>query len=130
MKLRFAPFWYDRFPQRRRPAFPRHRTTLETRVAVVGGGLAGCACACALASARVPVVLLEADRIGAGATAGDVGLVREDFDIAFTETVGRAWPQNGPSAVAGDAPGRARFSDRAPPARDQVRPDAAGSRCI
>ncbi len=87
MKLRFAPFWYDRFPQRRRPAFPRHRTTLETRVAVVGGGLAGCACACALASARVPVVLLEADRIGTGATSGDVGLVREDFDIAFTETV-------------------------------------------
>jgi glycine/D-amino acid oxidase-like deaminating enzyme len=86
MKLRFAPYWYDRFPQRRRPAFPRHRSTLETRVAVVGGGLAGSACACALAAARIPVVLLEADRIGAGATAGDVGLIREDFDFSFAET--------------------------------------------
>ena len=86
MKLRFAPFWYDRFPQRRRSSYPRHRSNIETRVAVVGGGLTGCACAAALAAARIPVVLVEGEHIGGGATAGALGLVREDFDISFTAT--------------------------------------------
>jgi glycine/D-amino acid oxidase-like deaminating enzyme len=86
MKLRFAPFWFDRFPQSRRPSFPRQRGQLETRVVVIGGGLTGCACASAFAAARVPVVLVEADRIGGGATAGAFGLVREDFDVTFNAT--------------------------------------------
>jgi glycine/D-amino acid oxidase-like deaminating enzyme len=86
MKLRFAPFWYDRFPQRRRPAYPRHRSDLETSVVIVGGGLTGCACACALAAARIPVVLLEADHVGIGATAGSLGVVRQDFDTTFAAT--------------------------------------------
>ena len=86
MKLRFAPFWYDRFPQHRRPAYPRQRSKIESRVVIIGGGLTGCACACAFAAARVPVVLLEAGRIGAAATGGAAGLVREDFDISFADT--------------------------------------------
>lgn len=85
MKPRFAPFWYDRFPERRRPAFPRQRAPLDTRVVVVGGGLTGCACASVLAAARIPVVLVEAARVGAGATAGAVGLGREDFDGSFED---------------------------------------------
>jgi glycine/D-amino acid oxidase-like deaminating enzyme len=84
MKLRFAAFWSDRLPQTRRPSYPRHRLPLDTRVAVVGGGLTGCAVALSLAASRVPVVLLEADRIGSGATAGALGLVREDFDAPFS----------------------------------------------
>lgn len=87
MKLRFVPFWYDRFPQARRPAYPRHRQPLDTHVVIVGGGLTGCACACTLAAARVPVVLLEADRLGAAGTAGSLGLIREDFDTPFTATM-------------------------------------------
>lgn len=83
MKLRFAPYWSDRFPQSRRPAFPRQRTGLDSRVAIVGGGLTGCACAYAFAAARIPVVLLEAGRIGSGATAGAPGLIREDFAVPF-----------------------------------------------
>lgn len=86
MKLRFAPYWYDRLPPRRRPSYPRHRSQLETRVVIVGGGLTGCACACTLASARIPVVLVEAGQIGMGATAAALGLVREDFDISFGNT--------------------------------------------
>ena len=39
MKLRQEPFWLDRLPARRRPSFPRLRTHLDVRVAVVGGGL-------------------------------------------------------------------------------------------
>jgi glycine/D-amino acid oxidase-like deaminating enzyme len=87
MKLRYAPLWYDRFPATRRPAFPRHRSPLDTRVAIIGGGLTGCACASALAAARVPVVLLEAGRIGSGATASAPGLSREDFEASFRDSV-------------------------------------------
>lgn len=85
MKPRSAPYWYDRFPQRRRPAFPRHRGTISTDVAIIGGGLTGCACAWAFTAARVPIVLIEADRLGAGATAGALGLIREDFDAPFIQ---------------------------------------------
>jgi glycine/D-amino acid oxidase-like deaminating enzyme len=87
MKPRFAPYWYDRFPQRRRPTFPRQRASLETRVVVIGGGLTGCACAWTFAAARIPVVLIEAGRLGGGATGGALGVVREDFDVAFKAAV-------------------------------------------
>lgn len=86
MKLRQAPYWLDRVPQRRRPSFPRLRAHLDTQVVIVGGGLTGAACALSLAAARVPVVLLEGDRIGGGATAAALGLIREDFDGSFAET--------------------------------------------
>jgi glycine/D-amino acid oxidase-like deaminating enzyme len=87
MKLRQSPYWLDRFPPRRRPSFPRLRTSLQTRVVIVGGGLTGVACAWSLAAARIPVVLLERDRVGSAATAGTVGLIREDFDGLFSATV-------------------------------------------
>jgi glycine/D-amino acid oxidase-like deaminating enzyme len=63
--------------------FPRLRTTLETRVAIVGGGLTGCACAYAFAAKGIPVVVLEAQRIGSGATGGAPGVLRDDFDVPF-----------------------------------------------
>jgi glycine/D-amino acid oxidase-like deaminating enzyme len=55
-------------------------------VAIIGGGLTGCACAASLSAAGVKVVLLEADHLGAGATAASAGLVRQDFDASFQET--------------------------------------------
>ena len=87
MKLRQSPYWLDRFPSRLRRSFPRLRTSLQTRVVIVGGGLTGALCAWTLSSARIPVVLLERDQIGGGATAGTAGLLREDFDGLFTDTV-------------------------------------------
>src|SRR5688572_9900114 len=87
MKLRHAPYWLDRFPEGRRPSFPRLRTDHQTQVVIVGGGLTGLACAWSLAAARIPVVLLERDRVGSGATAGALGLVREDFDGLFGDAV-------------------------------------------
>jgi glycine/D-amino acid oxidase-like deaminating enzyme len=87
MKLRQSPYWLDRVPRHRRPSFPRLRTSLQTRVVIVGGGLTGVACAWSLSAARIPVILLEKDHVGGAATAGPVGLVREDFDGLFTETV-------------------------------------------
>ena len=86
MPIRNVPFWLDRFPKSRRPTYPRLQGNLETTVAIVGGGLTGCACAWSFAAAGVKVVLLEADAIGGGATARGLGLVREDFDASFQET--------------------------------------------
>ena len=83
---RHVSIWLDRFPKSRRPAYPRFRGDIETDVVIVGGGLTGCACAASFASAGRSVVLLEADRIGAGSTASSPGLIREDFDASFQDT--------------------------------------------
>jgi glycine/D-amino acid oxidase-like deaminating enzyme len=87
MSIRTLPYWLDRFPQSRRPSYPHFRGTADTTVVIVGGGLTGCVCAATFATAGVKVVLLEAEAVGAGQTARDLGLVREDFDASFHETV-------------------------------------------
>jgi gamma-glutamylputrescine oxidase len=88
MPTRNIPYWLDRFPKGRRPSYARFRGMPERAgVVVVGGGLTGCACAWTFAAAGVDVVLLEAAAIGAGTTARGLGLVREDFDGSFQETV-------------------------------------------
>jgi glycine/D-amino acid oxidase-like deaminating enzyme len=84
--IRYSPLWLDRFPKPRRPAHPRLRGEIDTSVVIVGGGLTGAACAASFAAAGVKVVVLEADRIGAGSTAGSLGLVREDFDGSFQQS--------------------------------------------
>ena len=81
--MRPVPYFLDTFPRSRRPDYPRHRGDLRVAVAIVGGGLTGSACASAFSAAGVKVVLLEADRIGAGATAGSAGLLRQDLDASF-----------------------------------------------
>jgi glycine/D-amino acid oxidase-like deaminating enzyme len=84
--IRHLPIWLDTFPRTKRPSYPRWRGDADTGVVVIGGGLTGCACAYSIAGAGIPVVLLEADRVGAGATAASAGLVREDFDASFEAT--------------------------------------------
>lgn len=81
--MRPVPFFLDTFPRSRRPDYPRHRGQTRTRVAIVGGGLTGCACAASFATAGVATVLLEDDRIGARATAASPGLLRQDLDASF-----------------------------------------------
>ena len=78
-------FWLDRVPKGRRPSFPVLRGESTADVVIIGGGLTGCACAASFAAAGISVVVLDADRIGAGATAASAGLVREDFDASFEE---------------------------------------------
>jgi glycine/D-amino acid oxidase-like deaminating enzyme len=80
---RDTAYWLDRFPKSRRPSYPLFRGSLDTDVVIVGGGLTGCACAASFAAAGISVAVIEADRVGAGATAGAPGLVREDFDASF-----------------------------------------------
>src|SRR5215471_17449348 len=81
--MRSVPFFFDTFPRSRRPDYPQFRGDTRTRVAIVGGGLTGCACAASFAAAGVETILLEADRIGAGATAASGGLLRQDLDASF-----------------------------------------------
>jgi glycine/D-amino acid oxidase-like deaminating enzyme len=81
--MRSVPFFLDTFPRARRPDYSRFRGDTRTRVAIVGGGLTGCACAASFAAAGVETILLEADRIGAGATAASAGLLRQDLDASF-----------------------------------------------
>jgi glycine/D-amino acid oxidase-like deaminating enzyme len=83
-----ASYWHTSFPRSRRPAYPRYRGHTETAVVVVGAGLTGCACALSLASAGIRTIVLEADRVGMGATVGSAGLVREDFDTSFLRAAG------------------------------------------
>jgi glycine/D-amino acid oxidase-like deaminating enzyme len=81
---RQVSYWLDRFPDSRRPSWPRQRGALQTSVAIVGGGLTGCASAYTFATAGVPVVLVEADRIGqADGTSGGLGLLRQELDVDF-----------------------------------------------
>jgi glycine/D-amino acid oxidase-like deaminating enzyme len=82
--MRSVPYFLDTFPRSRRPDYSRFRGDARTRVAIVGGGLTGCACAASFAAAGVDAILLEEDRIGAGATAASAGLLRQDLDASFS----------------------------------------------
>jgi len=84
---RHAPFWMYDVARARRPSFPRLRGDQAARVVVVGGGLTGAACALTFAAAGIDVVLLEADAVGSGMTAGDAGLLREGFAGSFHQAV-------------------------------------------
>jgi len=87
--VRSVPFWLDTFPKSRRRSYPRLRGEHQASIVVVGGGLTGVACAYAFAAADVDVVLVEADVIGNGATAGSSGLLRDGFGGSVQESVAR-----------------------------------------
>ena len=86
---RHLPLWLDSFPKSRRPDYPRFRGEIDTDVVIIGGGLTGCASAWSFSDAGVKTIVLEADRIGAGSTAGSLGIIREDFDASFQDTAAR-----------------------------------------
>lgn len=82
-----ASYWHDRFPKSRRPAYARYRGETDTDIVIIGAGLTGSACAWSFASAGLKVVVLEAQRVGSGATMASVGLIREEFDASFQSAV-------------------------------------------
>ena len=79
------------------PSFPRLEGHRETEIAIIGGGLAGILTADALHQAGADVILLEADRIGSGQTAGTTAKLTAQHGLKYqhlsktlgVETAGR-----------------------------------------
>lgn len=67
--------WFETFPRSRRPGHPRLRGELSSDVAIIGGGLTGCATAYACAAAGLNSIVLEAGSLGQGGTARNAGLL-------------------------------------------------------
>lgn len=80
-------YWLDRYPAARRPAYPRHRGTLQTDVAIVGGGALGCVTAYVFAAAGIDVALFESSRLAQGQAAGGTGVVIHEPDTDFHQLV-------------------------------------------
>ena len=70
---------------RRRPDFPRLKAEHAADVAIVGGGLAGCATAYACAAAGLTTIVVEAARIGQGSAARSAGLLLPDPGPGFRD---------------------------------------------
>ena len=70
-------------------AFPQLDHDLDVDVAVVGGGLAGCGTALDLALRGVKVALIEARRIGWGASGRNGGFASEAFPIGWDKLAAR-----------------------------------------
>jgi gamma-glutamylputrescine oxidase len=76
--MTYPDTWYAR----RTPdpgARPPLRGEIETEVAVIGAGLAGLTCALELAASGTPVVVLEAQRVGWGASGRNGGFVSPGY---------------------------------------------------
>ena len=68
-------YWGERTAENRRRAHPAFKGKHTADMAIIGGGLTGATAAYVLASAGLDVILLEADRIATGSTAGGVGAI-------------------------------------------------------
>jgi glycine/D-amino acid oxidase-like deaminating enzyme len=77
--------WVDLFPTSRVPAYADQRGPIETAVAIIGGGLTGCATAYAFAAAGVDVVLVDAGRLGRGGTGASTGWIAEEPGVSFVD---------------------------------------------
>jgi glycine/D-amino acid oxidase-like deaminating enzyme len=84
MKTRYglSP-WISTFPESRRPAFERFRGELTTEVAIVGGGLTGCALAFTLAQSGLRPVLFEAGRLGQASAGRSMGVIGPEPGPSF-----------------------------------------------
>jgi gamma-glutamylputrescine oxidase len=76
-------YWAERTPKSRRPSRPSFRGQHSADVVVIGGGLTGCTAAWVLAAGGLSVILIEADRLASGATAGSLGAIVPQPDAAF-----------------------------------------------
>ena len=78
------PYWTARLAESRKPRFPILRGPVGVDVAIIGGGLVGCATSFVFASAGVRVALVEAKRIGQQATAAAPGVVLPEPAVPLT----------------------------------------------
>jgi glycine/D-amino acid oxidase-like deaminating enzyme len=77
--------WIDALAKSRVPSFPQLRGRTTADIAIVGGGLTGCAIAYSFAAAGLKVALVEADRIGRGSSGFSSGWISDDPGVSFTD---------------------------------------------
>jgi glycine/D-amino acid oxidase-like deaminating enzyme/nitrite reductase/ring-hydroxylating ferredoxin subunit len=75
--------WLETAPDA--PSFPQLDRNVRTSVAVIGGGIVGVTTALLLAEAGVPVVLIEANRIGHGVTGHTTGKVSSQHGMIYAQ---------------------------------------------
>lgn len=73
--------------EKRQHSYPVLRGSKRTQVLVIGGGMAGVLCARQLQQAGKDVILLEADRIGAGITAKTTAVLTAQHDYLYQDMV-------------------------------------------
>jgi glycine/D-amino acid oxidase-like deaminating enzyme len=78
-----AQYWAERTADNRRRSYPTFKGAHTADVVVIGGGLTGCTAAAVLAGGGLSVVLVEANRIATGATAGSLGAIVPQPDAMF-----------------------------------------------
>jgi glycine/D-amino acid oxidase-like deaminating enzyme len=81
--------WIETFPRTRRPDHPRLRGEHTADVAIIGGGLTGCATAYACAVAGLKPIVIEADRLGQAGTGRGAGLLLPEPGPAFRDLAKR-----------------------------------------
>lgn len=81
--------WIEAVPKARRPDYPRLRGEHMVDVAIVGGGLTGCATAYACAVAGLRPILIEGGRVGQGSTGRSGGLLRPEPGPPFRDVAAR-----------------------------------------
>jgi gamma-glutamylputrescine oxidase len=77
--------WFEQFPKRRRPDFPRLRDNATYPVVIIGGGLAGVFSAYAFAAAGVKVAVLEAERIGHAGASRSPGVLQGEASASYRQ---------------------------------------------
>jgi len=80
-----TPFWLSQLPKTRRPAWPKFDDPMACDVVIVGGGMTGCTTAYVFAAAGLKTCLLEAGRVGQGATGAGAGFIRPVPSARFAD---------------------------------------------
>ena len=97
--FRVAPYWWDAAePAERDTALPG-----ETPVAIVGGGYAGLSAALTLRRLGHDVVVLDAERIGWGASSRNGGMVSGGLKVASGALAGKLGAEQASAVVAAAA---------------------------
>lgn len=75
------------------PSFPPLSGAVKTDVLIIGGGMAGLLCAHELQQAGVDCLLIEADRIGRGITAGTTAKITSQHGLIYAKLVNKYGPE-------------------------------------
>ena len=78
-----AKYWAERTTRRR--SFPKLKGEHSADAVVIGGGLTGSMAAYVLAAGGLDVILVEADRLATGSTAGSPGVIVPEPDAWFRD---------------------------------------------